>query len=51
MRAAIMGGVGMIGPLLGRRQVEISPLALTAGVMCLLNPGLPWGWSGVSFGA
>ncbi len=42
VRAAIMGGVGMFGPLLGRRQVGINSLAFTAAVMCLFDPGLPW---------
>lgn len=52
VRAAIMGGIGMIGPLLGRRQVGINSLAFTAGVMCLLSPGLPWDVSfQLSFGA
>jgi competence protein ComEC len=42
VRAAIMGGMGAIGPMLGRRQVGVNSLALTAGVMCLLGPELPW---------
>jgi len=42
VRAAIMGGVGVFGPLLGRRQVGINSLAFTAGVMCLLSPQMPW---------
>jgi competence protein ComEC len=42
VRAAIMGGVGLIGPLLGRRQVGLNSLAFTAGVMCLFSPQLPW---------
>ena len=42
VRAAIMGGMGLIGPLLGRRQAGLNTLVFTAGVMCLLSPGLPW---------
>lgn len=42
VRAAIMGGMGAIGPMLGRRQVGVNSLALTAGVMCLFGPQLPW---------
>jgi competence protein ComEC len=42
VRAAIMGGIGLIGPLLGRRQVGLNSLAFTAGVMCLFSPQLPW---------
>ncbi len=42
VRAAIMGGVGVLGPLLGRRQVGVNSLAFTAGVMCLLSPQMPW---------
>ena len=42
VRAAIMGGVGLIGPLLGRRQAGVNTLIFTAGVMGLLSPSLPW---------
>ena len=42
VRAAIMGGVGMFGPLLGRRQVGANSLAFTAAVMCAFEPSLPW---------
>ena len=42
VRAAIMGTVGMFGPLLGRRQVGVNSLTFTAAVMCLFDPGLPW---------
>lgn len=42
VRAAIMGAVGMFGPLLGRRQVGINSLTFTAAVMCLFDPTLPW---------
>ncbi len=42
VRAAIMGGMGLIGPLLGRRQAGVNTLVFTAGIMCLLSPGLPW---------
>ena len=42
VRAAIMGSFSLFGPPLGRRQVGINTLALTAGGMCLFDPGLPW---------
>ena len=42
VRAAIMGTVGMFGPLLGRRQVGVNSLTFTAAVMSLFDPGLPW---------
>ena len=52
VRAAVMGGIGMVGPLLGRQQVGVNSLAFTAGVMCLFNPNLPWDLSfQLSFGA
>ena len=45
VRAAIMGTVGMFGPLLGRRQVGINSLAFTAAAMSLFDPSLPWNTS------
>ena len=42
VRAAIMGTVGMFGPLLGRRQVGANSLTFTAAVMCLFDPSLPY---------
>lgn len=42
VRAAIMGGVGLIGPLLGRRQVGVNSLTFTAALMALFSPNLPW---------
>ena len=42
VRAAIMGAVGLFGPLLGRRQVGANSLAFVAALMCLFNPTLPW---------
>jgi competence protein ComEC len=45
VRAAIMGTVGMFGPLLGRRQVGINSLAFTAAAMSLFDPNLPWSTS------
>lgn len=52
VRAAVMGGIGMIGPLLGRSQVGVNSLAFTAAVMCLFNPALPGDLSfQLSFGA
>ena len=42
VRAAIMGAVGLFGPLLGRRQVGANSLAFVAALMCLFDPTLPW---------
>ncbi len=42
VRAAVMGAVGLFGPLLGRRQVGANSLAFVAALMCLFNPSLPW---------
>ncbi len=42
VRAAVMGGVGMFGGLIGRRQAGVNSLAFTAALMCFFNPGLPW---------
>jgi competence protein ComEC len=41
VRAAIMGTVGMFGPLLGRRQVGANSLTFTAAVMCVFDPTCP----------
>jgi competence protein ComEC len=41
-RAALMGGIGLLGSQMGRRQAGVNSLAFTAAVMCLLNPYLPW---------
>ena len=45
VRAAVMGGMGMAGRLLGRRQVGSNSLAFTAAVMCIFDPALPWSLS------
>ncbi|MCJ7696118.1 MAG: ComEC family competence protein, partial [Anaerolineaceae bacterium] len=42
VRAAIMGGFGMLGMLIGRRGNGLNTLGLSALIMCLLNPNLPW---------
>ncbi len=42
VRAAIMGGMGLFGHVLGRRQSGLNSLAFTGAVMCLFNPLLPW---------
>ena len=42
VRAAIMGSLGMLGVLMGRRNNGLNILGLTALGMCLLNPQLPW---------
>jgi len=42
VRAAIMGGMGLLGHQLGRRQAGANSLAFTAAAMCLFNPFLPW---------
>ena len=52
VRAAVMGGIGMSGPLLGRQQAGANSLFFTAAVMCLFNPALPEDLSfQLSFGA
>jgi competence protein ComEC len=42
VRAAVMGGMGLLGRMLGRRQSGANSLAFTAAVMCLFNPQMPW---------
>ena len=42
VRAAIMGGLGILAQELGRRQFALNSLAFTAVVMCLFNPFMPW---------
>ena len=42
VRAAVMGGMGLLGAQLGRRQVGVNSLTFTAAAMCLFNPLLPW---------
>ena len=42
VRAAIMGCLGLLANQVGRRQAGLNSLALTAGVMCIFNPNLPW---------
>lgn len=42
VRAAIMGGMGLLGRLIGRRQAGANSLAFTAALMSLFNPQLPW---------
>ncbi len=42
VRAAVMGGMGLLGAQLGRRQVGVNSLTFTAAVMCIFNPLLPW---------
>lgn len=42
VRAAIMGSLGIVAQMIGRRSAGITSLAFTAAVMCLLNPNLPW---------
>ena len=42
VRATIMGVIAILGTQLGRRQDSLNTLGFTAGVMCLLNPNLPW---------
>jgi len=42
VRAAVMGVVGLFGQMLGRRQAGVNSLALTAALMSLFNPWLPW---------
>jgi competence protein ComEC len=40
VRAAIMGSIGLIGQVLGRRQAGANTLVFTAAVMCAFNPGV-----------
>lgn len=42
VRAAVMGGVGLIGREIGRRQSGVNSLTFTAALMALFNPWLPW---------
>ena len=42
LRAAIMGSLGIVGGLIGRRSAGLNLLAFTAAIMCLFNPFLPW---------
>ena len=42
VRSALMGGLGMGGMLLGRRQAGLNSLTFTAAVMALFEPSMPW---------
>lgn len=42
LRAAIMGGLGILARQVGRRQTALNSLAFTAVCMCLFDPFLPW---------
>jgi len=42
VRATIMGSLGMLGALLGRRNNGLNTLGITVLGMCLVNPNLPW---------
>jgi len=42
VRAAVMGGLSLFAHIIGRRQMGYHALAITAAVMCLFNPLLPW---------
>ncbi len=42
VRAAIMGGLGLLARQVGRRQTAITTLAFTAAIMCIINPFMPW---------
>ncbi len=42
VRAALMGGVGLLGKQLGRRQDGVTSLLAVAVVMALLNPMVLW---------
>ena len=39
-RAAVMGAMGLIGVLFGRRQTGVNSLMFTAAVLCIVNPFL-----------
>jgi competence protein ComEC len=52
VRAAIMGGMGLLAHSIGRRSAGLHALLLAAALMCLQNPMLPWDVSfQLSFGA
>lgn len=42
VRAAIMGGLGVLGGMFGRRQNGLNSLGMACLVMILLDPNLPW---------
>jgi competence protein ComEC len=42
MRAAIMAIIAFGGRLVGRKDGALNALGLTAGIMCLISPHLPW---------
>lgn len=42
VRAAIMGSLGVVAQMIGRRSAGITTLAFTAAIMCLFDPFLPW---------
>ncbi len=42
VRAAIMGGLSLFACQIGRRQDGLNSLAITAAMMALINPGVPW---------
>jgi competence protein ComEC len=42
VRAAIMGGLSLFAGLVGRRQSGVYTLVITAGVMSIINPQIPW---------
>ncbi len=42
VRAAIMAVVAFGGRLIGRKNTGLNALGLTAGIMCLIQPQLPW---------
>mgnify|MGYP001025910680 CR=1 FL=1 len=42
VRAAIMGGLGVLGGMFGRRQNGLNSLGIACLVMILLDPNLPW---------
>lgn len=42
VRAAVMGGLGILGGMFGRRQNGLNSLGVAAFVMVMINPNLPW---------
>jgi competence protein ComEC len=42
VRAAIMGGLGVMGGMFGRRQTGLNSLGLAVFGMILIDPNLPW---------
>jgi competence protein ComEC len=42
VRAAIMGGIGLLAQQVGRKQIGINTLAIVGGIMALFDPHILW---------